>query len=85
MRHVVREEAAPTETKAASPTVPLNITNFIGLGSQGASNQLIQLAEADLLAQVKQHIALSADLQAIKNNIRLNSLKAQFPQVVSSH
>ncbi|KAK1828439.1 hypothetical protein QBC39DRAFT_416895 [Podospora conica] len=78
MKHEVREETASKSTKASVPNIPQNITSFIG---QNASNQLIQLAEQDLLAQVKAHIARSADLQAIKNNIRLNSLAAQFPRV----
>lgn len=82
MRHQVREETASNSIAASTPNIPQNITNFIG---QDASNQLIQLAEQDLLDQVKAHMARSADLQAIKNNIRLNSLTAQFPRVVCPH
>ncbi|KAK0646220.1 hypothetical protein B0T16DRAFT_390693 [Cercophora newfieldiana] len=75
---------------AAVPTVPvarhrnggLNQTNFVNGGNGFAGiDQLAQLAEADLLAQVQSQLLLSAELQAIKDNIRINSLKARFPQV----
>ncbi|KAK0623194.1 hypothetical protein B0T14DRAFT_564581 [Immersiella caudata] len=79
---------------ASVPTAPKqshNQTNFHS-GGDAASvfqqlaqlsqlGQLAQLAEADLLTQVQSQLLLSADLQAIKDNIRINSLRARFPQV----
>jgi len=46
--------------------------------------QLIQFSEEDLVAQLNQQVLLAAGLQGIKDNIRLNSLRARFSQVVGS-
>jgi hypothetical protein len=49
----------------------------------GAINQLAQLAETELAALVKSQIALITEVETIKNNIRVNTIKSRFSQVVS--
>ena len=82
---------------AAVPTTPrhrhgqFNQTSFgNGAGALSALGQLAQvsqlgqlaqLAEADLLAQVQSQLLLSAELQSIKDNIRINSLRARYPTI----
>lgn len=82
--------AVPTASKF-SRRGQFNQTNNFFNGGNGFDQlaqiaqlqQLQQLAEADLLAQVQSQLILSAELQAIKDNIRINTLRARFPQVVS--
>ncbi|KAK4455940.1 hypothetical protein QBC34DRAFT_4725 [Podospora aff. communis PSN243] len=56
-------------------------STFGQLGQLSQLGQLAQFAEADLLARVQSQLLLSAELQAVKDNIRINSLRARFPQV----
>lgn len=50
----------------------------------GALNQLAQIAEQEFAALVQSQFELVEQLTEIKNNIRINSFKAKFSQVVSS-
>ncbi|KAK5654100.1 hypothetical protein OQA88_7531 [Cercophora sp. LCS_1] len=51
------------------------------IGQLAQIAQLQQLAEAQLLAQIQSQVLLATQLQTIKDNIRINTLKARFSQV----
>lgn len=49
----------------------------------GAINNLARLAELEFLALVKSQVTLLQTIEAIKNNIRINTFRSRFTQVVS--
>ncbi|KAK0711428.1 hypothetical protein B0H67DRAFT_555408 [Lasiosphaeris hirsuta] len=55
----------------------------VGLVGQalGAVNQLAKLAELELISMLQSQVALAAQIQTIKNNVRANHFQAKFPQV----
>ena len=59
-------------------------TPLVSQGQQDldALNLLAQIAEQELIALVQSQIALTAQLETVKNNIRINTFQSRFSQVV---
>ncbi|KAK3379527.1 hypothetical protein B0T24DRAFT_160543 [Lasiosphaeria ovina] len=77
----------PARAQARAPLIltQTNITVVVQNQNQNqaAINQLARIAELELAALVQSQMALATQLETIKNNIRLNSIKSQFNQVNS--
>ncbi|KAK0722776.1 hypothetical protein B0T26DRAFT_232859 [Lasiosphaeria miniovina] len=82
-----RPSRQPARVQARAPLIltQANITVVVQNQNQNqaAINQLARIAELELAALVQSQIALATQLETIKNNIRLNSIKSQFNQVNS--